>query len=171
MNTEFKFRRAMPEDEKQVRLLGLGSYGQYRDILTEEHWQKMKSNFTGGTLFMDLITNTYGIVCEHEDKIIGMAFLVPTGNPTPIFSAEWSYIRMVATDAAYTGRGIARHLTGMCIEEARNSHEKTIALHTSEFMNAARHIYESMGFKKLKEIEPIFGKRYWVYSMDLKKAP
>jgi len=45
--------------------------------------------------------------------------------------------------------------------------EKTIALHTSEFMDAARHIYEGLGFIMVKEIPPRYGKRYWLYRLDL----
>jgi len=34
-------------------------------------------------------------------------------------------------------------------------------------MDAARHIYEKMGFKRIKELQPIFGKRYWLYHLNL----
>jgi ribosomal protein S18 acetylase RimI-like enzyme len=67
----------------------------------------------------------------------------------------------------FRGRGIAKELTAFCIKYAKETNEKTIALHTSEFMHAARHTYESLGFAKLKEIDPIFGKRYWLYTMQL----
>ncbi|MDX2173612.1 MAG: hypothetical protein SFY56_10845 [Bacteroidota bacterium] len=36
----------------------------------------------------------------------------------------------------------------MCIAHAKQNNEKTIALHTSEFMDAARHIYEGLGFNR-----------------------
>ena len=57
-------------------------------------------------------------------------------------------------------------LTQRCIEKAKALEEKTIALHTSEFQNAARHIYESEGFKKIKEFE-LYGKKYWIYLLEL----
>jgi len=63
--------------------------------------------------------------------------------------------------------GIAKTLTKMCMDHARQTKEKIIALHTSEFMDAARHIYENLGFKELKEIDPIYGKRYWIYILNL----
>jgi hypothetical protein len=44
---------------------------------------------------------------------------------------------------------------------------KFIALQTSAFPHVARHSYESVGFVKLKEIDPIFGERYWLYTMQL----
>jgi len=34
-------------------------------------------------------------------------------------------------------------------------------------MDKARHIYESLGFKILKEIVPRLGKKYWLYTLDL----
>jgi hypothetical protein len=40
-------------------------------------------------------------------------------------------------------------------------------LHTSEFQNAARHIYESMGFIKLMDLELMFGKQYYLYILRL----
>ncbi len=84
-----------------------------------------------------------------------------------MFKAEWSYIRLVGVDPDYRGKGIAKNLTEMCLEFAKKTKEKIIALHTSEFMDAARHIYESLGFKVLREIEPRLGKRYWLYTLEL----
>ena len=52
-------------------------------------------------------------------------------------------------------------------QTARQNGENIIALHTSEFMDTARHIYESVGFKVLKEIDQRLGKRYWLYKLDL----
>lgn len=80
---------------------------------------------------------------------------------------RWTYIRMVGVNPKYRGHGIAKDLTKMCIDFAKQNNEKTIALHTSEFMDAARHIYESIGFKVLEETLPIFGKKYWLYTLDL----
>jgi ribosomal protein S18 acetylase RimI-like enzyme len=97
-----------------------------------------------------------------------MAFLVSKGNPTDIYEEEWSYVRFVTVDPDFGGQGIGRKLTTMCIAAARQNGEKTIALHTSELMGKARHIYETLGFEILKEIDQRLGKRYWLYKLDLK---
>ena len=55
----------------------------------------------------------------------------------------------------------------MCIDNARENGEKIIGLHTSEVMDTARHMYESLGFTVYKEIDRIFGVRYWLYNMNL----
>jgi ribosomal protein S18 acetylase RimI-like enzyme len=98
---------------------------------------------------------------------VGVAFFVPHGNPAGFFSAEWCYIRRVGVRPEYQGKGIAQQLTQLCIEHARNTGEKTIALHTSEFMDAARHIYERTGFRRQEEVKTLFGKKYWVYLLEL----
>jgi len=96
-----------------------------------------------------------------------MAFLISSGNPTDFFQKDWSYLRMVGVHTQHGGKKIGTKLTQMCIDAAKADGEKTIALHTSEFMDAARHIYESFGFTKLKELEPMFGKKYWIYTLEL----
>lgn len=75
---------------------------------------------------------------------------------------------MVGVNPKYAGMGIGKQLSQMCIDYAIETDEDYIALHTSEFMDAARHVYENLGFKKLREIDARFGKRYWIYIMDLK---
>jgi ribosomal protein S18 acetylase RimI-like enzyme len=74
---------------------------------------------------------------------------------------------MVGVNPSYAGRGIARQLTETCIKKAKELGEKTVALHTSEFMDAARHLYESIGFRVLKEIPERLGKKYWLYTLDI----
>ena len=74
---------------------------------------------------------------------------------------------MVGVHPDFGGKGIGKMLTQMCIDFAKSSNEKVIALHTSEYMNVARHIYESLGFKQIRELEPRYGKRYWIYKLEL----
>ncbi|MEL4419591.1 GNAT family N-acetyltransferase, partial [Shewanella algae] len=70
-------------------------------------------------------------------------------------------------DPDFRGFGIGKQLTQLCTDKAKETKETVIALHTSEFMNDARHIYEKMGFKILKEIDQRLGKRYWLYTLEL----
>jgi ribosomal protein S18 acetylase RimI-like enzyme len=163
---ELKYRIITLEDIEQVKQLGLISYGQFADLLGE-HWNKMQANISSNENWEKIIGGSTGFACCDSEKIIGMAFIISSGNPWDIFKAEWSYIRMVGVDPAYGGKGIAKKLTNMCIDHAKKKGEKIIALHTSEFMDAARHIYETAGFKVLHPIEPRFGKKYWLYILEL----
>ena len=161
------YRTARPEDTDQLQALAIRSYNQFSGVLTSDNWAVFNGNLHKRETFVNLVNVSKCFVCEEQDKIVGMAFLVPSGNPWDVFQADWCYIRLVGVDPARRGDGIAKELTKRCIEFARQSGEKTIALHTSEFMDAARHIYESVGFKVVKEIEPRYGKRYWLYRMVL----
>jgi len=161
------FRQGYATDSEQLKDLANNAYGQYADVLGAEHWATMHSNINNAERFAFLVKRAAIFVCEDAGKIVGVAYLMPRGTPNPLFDERWSHIRMVGVLPEYTGMGIAKRLTQMCIDHARQTKETTIALHTSEFMNAARHIYENMGFKVLKDIGLIYGKRYWIYTLDI----
>jgi ribosomal protein S18 acetylase RimI-like enzyme len=63
-----------------------------------------------------------------------------------------------------TGRGLGRLLSEECLARARDDGAERVALHTGEQMVAARRLYERMGLEVLKEIDPRFGFRYWIYT-------
>ena len=164
---EYTYRKGTVKDVKQFQELGLQSYGQFKTVLAEEGWKKMEATCGDETTYLKLLEIAECFVCEVNEKIIGMAFLIPHGNPVAFFEVDWAYIRLVGVAPSHEGKGIGRRLTEMCVDFAKDTGEKTLVLHTSEFQNAARHIYESMGFKKFKELDPIFGKKYWLYKLDL----
>lgn len=162
------YRQGNVSDVANLRLLALKSWGQFQNNLTPENWQKLFNSLNRKETYLELLEKSHCIVCENADKeIIGMAFLVSSGNPTDIYQPEWSYIRFVSVHPEYSGKGIGRQLTETCITIAKSNNEQTIALHTSEIMNKARHIYESLGFTVIREIEPRFEKRYWLYKLDI----
>jgi len=143
--------------------LGLDSYGSLKNELTAENWEKMESVLTSDQTFPVLINSCYGIVCEDDGQLIGMAFLVPSGNPTKIYSSETSSIRMVGVHPDAHGKGIAQTLTHLCMEKAKETGEKMISLHSAEIMYSARHIYEKLGFKKVRLLDEHYGLKYWLY--------
>jgi GNAT superfamily N-acetyltransferase len=162
----YNYRNAVEADVPQLTELGLSAYGQYKNVLSKDAWQKMSANCGSENTYKNLLSIARGFVCEFKGRIIGMAFFIPNGNPVAFFEKEWSYIRLVGVDPRHAGHGIGKNLTERCVQFAKNSGEKTIVLHTSEFQNAARHIYENMGFKKFKTLEPIHQKQYWLYRLD-----
>lgn len=161
------YRHTTLADLEQVKHLGLISYGQFTDVLGTENWEQMKSVIDNNDNWHHILTDSTGFVCCDEEKIVGMAFIFPSGKGWHFFKPEWSYLRMVGVDPAYSGKGIAKTLTQKCIAHAKQNGEKIIALHTSEFMDAARHIYESAGFKVKEPLEGRYGKKYWLYTMEL----
>jgi ribosomal protein S18 acetylase RimI-like enzyme len=162
------YRQGTKDDIQGLKNLAIKSWTPFQKQLTDENWSLLRQSISNDKTYEELIDQSTCIVCvDDNDKIIGMAFLVPNGNPTDIYLKEWSYIRFVSVDPEFGGQGIGRKLTIKCIAKAKENGEKTIALHTSEIMNNARHIYESLGFKILREIDQRLGKRYWLYTFDL----
>lgn len=157
-------------DVQQLRSLGLTAWAPFEHSLTASHWQQLKASLESERTYENLLKQADCFVCTTaENQIVGMSFLVPRGNPTDIYENEWCYIRMVSVHPAYSGQGIGRRLTQQCILLAKQNREKIIALHTSEMMNKARHIYESLGFTVLRQLEPRLGKIYWLYTLHLTK--
>jgi ribosomal protein S18 acetylase RimI-like enzyme len=144
---------------KKFKQLAIGSWSQFQNDLNEENWDNLFVTLSNENTYLDLINNSDSIVCETEkSEIIGMAFLGSSGNPTDIYDTKGSYIRFLTVDPNFGGKGIGRKLTEKCIDIAINNKEQFIALHTSIIMEKARHIYESLGFKILGELEPRLGK-------------
>jgi ribosomal protein S18 acetylase RimI-like enzyme len=147
--------------------IGLRSYGIHFDKLSPDAVQAMKTNIASDDTWKLIDNTSTGFVCKRAGQTIAMSFLVSSGNPWRFFDKDWSYIRMLGVLPEYRGQGIGKKLTNICLDLARQRGEKTIALHTSDFMDDARHIYESMGFKILREVDSNYGRKYWLYTMAL----
>ena len=167
MDNTLIFTEGNADDLQQLRQLGITAYSPYLELLEPEGQSKLLAGITNEQTYKDLLRISTVFTVKKGNEIVGMAFYVPAGNPTDIYPADWCYIRFVAVHPKHSGKGIGKQLTKMCIEKAVATEETVIGLHTSEFMDAARHIYENAGFKQLREIPPRFGKRYWLYAMDL----
>jgi len=164
----FIFRKGTINDLEALRKLALKSWEQYRPELTRENQEKLFSGLSETETYTKLLDISHCFICVTGGaQIVGMVFLVPRGNPTEIYDKEWCYIRFLTVDPKFSGEGIGRKLTTLCIDAARQNREKTIALYTSELMIKAKHIYESLGFTVLKEIDQRFGQRYWLYKLEL----
>jgi len=161
------YRTGTKEDLQQLLQLGIQSWSRFQPSLTADNWEKLISNVSNPDTYTGLLDKSYCIVCEENGQLTGMAYLMYSGTAYDVYEANWCSIRYVSVHPGYNGKGIGRQLTQLCIDKAREIGEKTIALHTSEIMPNAMHIYESFGFEIVKEIEPRLGKRYWLYKMEI----
>ncbi len=167
-NSKVNIRNGNLQDLQQIKSLGLAVWSQFKTQLTDDNWNLLQENLSNEKRYADLLNHCDSFICENEaNEIIGFVFLMPSGNPTDIFTEQQSYIRYLTVSEKYKGQKLGQLLTEKCIEKAIENGEKYIALHTSEMMPAARHIYEKSGFKIIKEIEPRLGKKYWVYQLDI----
>jgi ribosomal protein S18 acetylase RimI-like enzyme len=161
------YRVADQHDLPALEELGLASYGRLKKHLSPENWAKMEALLKSDQTFPILVSDCHSFVCEETGRLMGMAFLVPRGNPTKVYSAETSYIRMVGVHPDAAGKGIAQSLTKLCIKKAKETGETMISLHSAEIMYGARHIYEKLGFQKIRLLDEHYGLKYWLYEMTL----
>ncbi len=167
MRAAATFRYGTSGDIEQIMKVTLNAYMQFRNVISDENARVWEESLGNEMTYKELFHIATCFVCEYKGKIVGSAFLIPHGNPDKWFQSDWAYIRLVAVHPHCKGKGIGKQLTQLCIDAARSAGEKTIALHTSEFQNAARHIYESMGFTKLLDLELMYGKQYYLYTLRL----
>ncbi|MBO9731913.1 MAG: GNAT family N-acetyltransferase [Chitinophaga sp.] len=169
MNT-LNYRLAEAADIAAIREVSMLSYGQFETMLEPEHWEKMKQNLSNLSALEALISTATTFVCEAGEELVGVVFLVYSGKEDPPYPADWASVRRLGVHPAYRGKGIARQLTQMCIEQATTKGEKILGLHTSTIMPDARHLYSDLGFSIVCELEPRLGQQYWLYRMDLPKS-
>ena len=84
------YREASLSDVENLRTLGIDSYQQFEHVLNPLNWNKMYSFLSAEQSYRDLLSKSTCFVCEFDNQIIGMAFLVSKGNPTEIFENGWS---------------------------------------------------------------------------------
>lgn len=167
MKAAATFRYGTSDDIEQIMKVTLNAYMQFRNVISDENARVWEESLGNEITYKELFLIARCFVSEYKGKIVGSAFLIPHGNPYKWFQSDYTYIRLVAVHPDCEGKGIGKQLTQLCIDTARSAGEKTIALHTSEFQNAARHIYESMGFTKLMDLELMYGKQYYLYTLRL----
>src|SRR4028119_1246239 len=106
---DIAYRQGTMNDLSGLMNLALKSWAQFQSKLTSDNWAKLLAGLADDKMYTELLGKSDCIVCTwDEDKIIGMAFLMPKGNPTDIYDKAWSYIRFVSVDPEFGGQGIGK---------------------------------------------------------------
>jgi ribosomal protein S18 acetylase RimI-like enzyme len=108
------------------------------------------------------------VVAEMEGAIVGCVGYIPPGRSrNAVFAKEWAALRFMAVDPAHRGRGISRALAEECAARARRDGAPVLALFTSPAMTIAIAMYQRMGFKLVRRIDPVYGMPAELYRLDL----
>lgn len=76
---------------------------------------------------------------------------------------DWPIMRMLVVSPQARGAGVGRRLAQECIDRAVRDGADVFALHTSPIMSVALPMYERMGFRLVREVQPVLGVAYAVY--------
>jgi ribosomal protein S18 acetylase RimI-like enzyme len=152
MDNAILMRDAAPAELEEIERLVKAAYLEYRPLFPEKVWQT----------WMDNVSQTVAapagklIVAVAGGVIAGAVKFYPDAAQSGMgqWPAGVAAIRILAVSPAVRGRGYGTRLTEECVRQAREEKVATIFLFTGEFMHAARHIYEKLGFQRAPEFDP-----------------
>jgi ribosomal protein S18 acetylase RimI-like enzyme len=152
MGEEIIIRDALPEELDRIEELVKTAYREFRPLFPEKVWQAWMDNVsqTVGAPAGMLIVGVAAGVIEGVVKFYPEASQSGMGHWPPGVAA----IRILAVAPTARGRGCGTRLAAECLRRAREMRIATIFLCTGEFMHAARHIYEKIGFQRAPEFDP-----------------
>ena len=135
-------RLATPEDFERVGELTVAAYAPHTDGPTDFYIERLR----------DVATRAREAevwVAEIDGQVVGGVTRTPLGSPwREIARDDEAEFRMLATDPAFQGRGIARALVAHLIELARADGDRAIVMSSEAGMAKAHSLYESMGFRR-----------------------
>ncbi len=144
-------REAAPGELEAVEEAVLTAYLEFQPLMPESAWSKWMASIGAA------VHSGAGImlVAEEEGEIQGAVKFFPDASEAA--QGQWppgaALIRILAVHPGFRGRGLGTLLTEECLRRARALQIHTIYLYTGTFMEAARHIYEKLGFRRVPEFD------------------
>ena len=112
------------------------------------------------------------VVAEKDGAIVGCVGYIPPGRSlNRVFAPEWAALRFMAVDPAHRGHGVSRALAQECVLRACRDGAPALALFTSPAMKIAIAMYQRMGFKLVRHIDPVYGMAAELYLLTTGAPP
>jgi len=151
---DLRIRDAREGDRDAIREVTLAAFQQYAEVMAA-HWERYRQGILNA---LADVKRAEQIVAERDGAIVGAVLLYPSGV---VFSRpdgsrvtlEYPEARLLAVAPTARGRGIGEALLRECIRRARRSGAATLTLHTSDFMQAGKRMYERLGFVRASELD------------------
>ena len=165
--TSFLIRPIRPDEYEALGELTVAAYHSIPDEMPHQATYDLQLRDVAGRARKSCVV----VAVSPAGELLGGVTYV--SGPDDPYSEELregeAGIRMLAVDPARQGRGIGRSLTEWCLERARAAGRVRLVLHTGEFMPAAVHLYEQMGFERVPELDfsPAPGIALIAYAFEL----
>jgi ribosomal protein S18 acetylase RimI-like enzyme len=164
---EFLIRPIRPEEYAPLGELTVAAY---HSLPTEMPQQQVYDERLRDVADRARTSNVLAAVTPAGELLGGATYVAGPDDPYSEELAEGEAgMRMLAVDPTRHGRGVGRALTQACIERARSDGRRRLVLHTSDWMPAAKHLYESLGFQRNPALDfsPVPGVELIGYSLNL----
>nr|WP_090746278.1 GNAT family N-acetyltransferase [Mesobacillus persicus] len=146
-----RIRDAKEEELPFIREQRVKAYEDHIAKIPQGHWQELKKAILSEA---DVEEGVDLLVAELAGEIIASVALFPAkidAYDGKVEELEYPEIRMLAVSPEARGKGAAKRLINECMERAIAKGYQSIGLHTGEFMNEARNLYENLGFERVPE--------------------
>jgi ribosomal protein S18 acetylase RimI-like enzyme len=151
MDADVLIREGRAAEQDQVEALVKQAYREFQPLFPAEVWQTWMDNI------WETVHSPAGviIVAESGGKIQGVIKFYPDASQAAMgtWPPETASIRILAVHPDSRGKGYGTLLARECVRRARALKIATIYLYTGPFMQAARRIYEKLGFKRAPEFD------------------
>jgi len=146
-----QIRDARESDRDAIREVTLSAFGDYAAVIPA-HWEGYRQGILAA---LSDVKPAEQIVAEREGTVVGAVLLYPAGavferSSVPLACPE---IRLLAVAPSARGLGIGAALMRECLGRARRSGAAAVTLHTSDFMQVGKGMYERMGFARAPELD------------------
>jgi ribosomal protein S18 acetylase RimI-like enzyme len=162
-----KVRPVLPSEYEQAGQLVVGAYRSLPGSrLSDEYAVQLAdvASRAGQTEVMVALSN-------DGDGLIGCVTFVPDSSSpwAQLLEHGEAGVRMLAVEPRAQGHGAGRALVQACVGRARELHRTALVLHTTPWMTAAHHLYETSGFERIPERDwaPIPGGQLLAYRHPL----
>jgi GNAT superfamily N-acetyltransferase len=143
---EVVVRDAVPADYETMREIFAAGYAEFAPFFPpgvfdayREDWQAVEQRAGDADL----------IVAGVGEEALGTVALYPDAALEGLgWPAGWAGVRTLAVVPGARGLGVGRALMAECLRRAEAWGSPAVALHTTEFMQAARRLYCRLGFRR-----------------------
>jgi len=163
-SARFAIREARPDEHAALGHITVDAYREAGE--TQEDYFADLLDVAGRARHVPVLA----AVEEGTGRLLGTTTYVP--GPGPYHEGDFGDVasmRMLAVAPDAQGRGVGRALVLECIARTRTGGRSGLALYTRPFMAAAHRLYESLGFRRMPELDWEFepGEWLWAYRLDL----
>lgn len=180
-----QLRDARASDRDAIEAVTLSAFQEYA-ASKSNRWEDYRQGILAALAAVQPATQIKGVharqlskaCCRAEQRDYRLGCSIRRGTVIAIpgsapITLSWPEVRLLAVAPSARGQGVGAALMQECMQRARHSGARALALHTADIKNAAmRRLYERMGFQRAPELdfEPTPGVRAKGYLLTVEET-